>query len=77
MSNEEFLDAFSKCTVSKTSTDGRCSIKCKLGLWGVDSPSRDTALNEALWYFQQYKSDGEYSGIIGGPTAMEVFADKL
>ena len=39
---------------------GRHEISCKLGLWSVDCPDQETAINEALHYFNQYYEDGEY-----------------
>ena len=44
MTNEEFLDAFSKCTNAKVAPDGRTTINCKHGLWGVNAPNRESAL---------------------------------
>jgi len=38
----------------------RVSIACKKGLWAVDAPDLETAESEALNYFTQYYSDGEY-----------------
>jgi hypothetical protein len=54
---------------------GRTNIACKLGLWSVNSLCYSTAQREAQRYFKQYKADGEYSDIIGGPTAKEVFME--
>jgi len=38
----------------------RVSIACKKGLWAVDAPDLETAESEALNYFTQYYTDGEY-----------------
>jgi len=46
-------------------SDGRTAIQCKLGLWGVEGPSDMTTINEAMHYFEQYKSDGEYADLLG------------
>jgi len=62
---------FCECTTS--ARDGfRVSISCKLGLWSVEGSDPIAVINEAAHYFSQYKSDGEYHEIIGGPTPMEV-----
>ena len=76
MTYVEVLEAFPECTIVKES-GGRVSIKCKLGLWGVDAPDRSTAFNEAISYFQLYLGDGEYSGIIGGPGVMDVMLERM
>jgi hypothetical protein len=39
-------------------------IECKLGLWGVQGEDKDEVQDEALHYFLQYKSDGEYQNIL-------------
>ena len=65
------LKEYKACTNLST-VKGRTIIECKLGLWGVDSLCHSTAQREAQAYFLQYKSGGEYSGIIGGPNVMEV-----
>jgi len=57
---DELMKSFSENTTVKKSGDGRCSIDCNKGLWGVNSPSFETAIPEALHYFQQYYGDGEY-----------------
>jgi hypothetical protein len=51
-----------------------CTISCKLGLWSVSGPYGLALIDEATHYFHQYKSDGEYSSLIGGPTVVEVFS---
>lgn len=35
--------------------------KCKKGLFSVYSPDKETALDEARHYFNQYFEDGEYN----------------
>ena len=56
---EELLQAFKENT-AVTKDAGRCQINCKKGLWGVDCPTYEMAIPEALHYFQQYYGDGEY-----------------
>ena len=65
------LDDFKKCTTKRQRKNGRTSINCKLGLWGVLVTSEDQAMMEALRYFIQYKNAGEYSEIIGGDSVIE------
>ena len=65
------MDDFVKCVTIKK-TEAGYIIQCKLGLWSVLAPTRNSAETEALRYFEQYSSSGEYSSIIGGPTVMEV-----
>lgn len=38
----------------------RVSITCNKGLWGVDAPTFEQALSEAMHYYLQYLDDGEY-----------------
>jgi len=54
-----------KCSTYKREGD-RCTIKCKLGLWEVSGPCGLQLIKEAMHYFEQYKSDGEYFEILGG-----------
>jgi len=53
-----------------------CTISCKLGLWEVTGSYSLELINEAMRYFQQYKSDGEYFEIIGGKSPVEVLLGK-
>ena len=78
MSEQEMLDEFDrdmremeKCT-TYTRSGSECSIKCILGLWEVKGPDGMQLINEASHYFEQYKRDGEYSDILGGPTNIDV-----
>ena len=64
------------CTTKKKHKNGRTSIDCKLGLWGVDAPSAKVAMREAVYYFEQYKQDGEYSSILGGKSVIEKLMEK-
>lgn len=70
------LSDYKACTTI-TTEGGITRINCKLGLWGVNSPCYMTAQQEAQNYFRQYKSDGEYSEIIGGKTPVEILRGDL
>lgn len=37
------------------------TIECTKGLWSVSSPDFKEAFSSAMWYFQQYWYDGEYT----------------
>ena len=64
-------DDFKKCT--HTIFDGDVwDISCKLGLWGAQCENKAAAQDEAIYYFNQYKEDGEYRSIIGGKSAIEL-----
>ena len=65
------VDEFKACTVKKKHKYGRTEIQCKLGLWDVDAYHEINAVAEAMRYFRQYKSDGEYNHIIGGESAVD------
>ena len=64
-----------KCTTYKRK-GGTIYIDCKLGLWGVSGPYGLKVINEASHYFEQYKSDGEYSEILGGPSVMDKISNN-
>ena len=55
----------------------RATISCSLGLWSVNGAFGNALFSEALHYFQQYKSDGEYSEILGGDNVMETLRKKI
>jgi len=66
---------FWKCT--NTRYDGKkWVIECKHRLWGVEASSRIEAEQKAFHYFEQYKSDGEYSSIIGGKNVIETLLEN-
>lgn len=68
------IEDFKECT--STLFDGDTwDISCNLGLWSVSAPDQETAQDEALHYFRQYKKDGEYSSIIGGKTVIEALME--
>ena len=70
------LSDYKACTTLAV-TNGRTYISCKLGLWSVNSLCYSTAQRNAQHYFKQYKSDGEYSDIIGGKSVEELLMDEL
>ena len=73
--SDQTAQEFWKCTNVKY--DGvTWSIDCKLGLWGVKASTRIEAEREAYNYFWQYKSDGEYSSIIGGKNVYDTLIAK-
>lgn len=53
------IRAFNKWTTTRKTKSGY-SVTCKKGLWSIHAPSKDDAFREALRYFAQYYSDGEY-----------------
>ncbi len=59
-----------KCTTYRRE-DETCTISCNLGLWAVSGKFGLALINEATHYFEQYKSDGEYSEILGGKNVLE------
>ena len=67
------MEEFNMCVTKRKRKNGKVSINCKLGLWSVAAPNDDAATIEALRYWLQYKSDGEYSSIIGGKDVVETF----
>lgn len=50
--------------------DGRHHIDCKKGLWAVNGANEFDVYREAIHYFKQYYSDGEYSE--GSPIAENI-----
>ena len=66
------MEEFNACTIYSRS-DTRCTIACKMGLWKVTGEYGLSLINEAMHYWRQYRADGEYSSILGGNTAAEVF----
>ena len=63
---------FNKCTAFLKFMDGRTEIICRLGLWSVRGLDEAAVISNAIHYFEQYKSDGEYSSILGGDDVMTV-----
>lgn len=74
MSKNKSFD-YNRC-VTKSFVDGVYEIECKLGLWSVSGTDRKQVNNEAIYYFSQYKEDGEYSSIIGGMSVIEKLTQK-
>jgi len=68
-------EKFLKCTTKTIRKDGHTTVSCKKGLWSVEAYHEINAVTEAMHYFRQYASDGEYSDIIGGKTAFEVLSE--
>ena len=68
---------FYDCILRAVGKQGRCTIKCKLGLWSVTARSRSIAVVDAYALYRQYKSDGEYHELIGGPTPNEVMISRM
>lgn len=59
INNTDYL----KCTKVKKVKYGYV-VSCKLGLWRVQAPTEEEAHREAMQYFQQYFSDGEYDKLL-------------
>ena len=74
MSKNKSFD-YNRC-VTKSFVDGLYTIECKLGLWGVSGSDKKQVSNEAIYYFSQYKDDGEYSSIIGGQSVKDKLLAK-
>lgn len=66
------IEEMEACTTYRRRGD-KVTISCRLGLWSVEGEYGLLIMNEATRYFRQYKEDGEYASIIGGPTV----ADRL
>ena len=66
------LSEFDECVTVRRLKNRSYIFECKKGLWSTESRSLPNASREAQNYFWQYKMDGEYSDIIGGPTTAEV-----
>jgi len=66
------MSDFEKC-VKRECLSGRFSIGCIYGLWAVSGADKRQVESEAMHYWQQYNSDGEYYQILGGESP----GDKL
>lgn len=55
---------FDRCVRRKLRNDGRLSIRCRIGLWSVESADLDAAEREARHYWIQYYQDGEYAALL-------------
>ena len=64
MWKDEDYPYFRKC-VDVSHENGTYEIECKLGLWSVSSKNVVDLLNQAINYWVQYRSDGEYKDILG------------
>ena len=67
-------DLFDRCVVRKSKV-GRHEIKCRLGLWGVEGPDRESVECESMHYWQQYFVDGEYQKHLSNSADMRNPAD--
>lgn len=54
---------FEQC-VDRAEGEGWYEIKCKLGLWAVTGPSKESVEDHAMHYWIQYWTDGEYAKLI-------------
>ena len=54
----ELKEAYKKWTVRRKTKHGY-TVKCRKGLWGVESPTKDGAEREGRHYFALYFSDGD------------------
>lgn len=70
------MKQFKNC-VDFSQRNGWFNYECVRGFWSVESKNQTEALNQAFHYFQQYKSDGEYHLIIGGPTPLDVLTGRI
>ena len=71
------LSEFEACTSSKDIDSSRVEISCKKGFWSVTgNKGKYRTFSEAFSYFVQYKQDGEYHDIIGGPSPIEILRDR-
>lgn len=60
MTKMELKDLFKKYTTCRKTKTGY-SVSCKSGFWAIYAPTKDEAEREAMNYFVQYYSDGEYN----------------
>tara|TARA_R110001592_G_C13193003_1_gene753572 strand:+ start:33196 stop:33429 length:234 start_codon:yes stop_codon:yes gene_type:complete len=67
---------FYKCVDMTTDRFGIFNISCKLDLWGVSGKDASDIHNEAIYYWMQYKEDGEYSNILGGESVIDKLVNK-
>lgn len=68
---EKDMHELEKCA-NFNNINGKQVISCKLGLWEVSGNYGMPLFNEALYYFNQYKYDGEYFMYLGGPDPKAV-----
>ena len=55
---------FDRCVVVRVAKDGETHIRCRKYLWSVTCRDRETAEREALNYWMQYLTDGEYADLL-------------
>jgi len=63
-------ELFERCVVRKA-RGRRYEIKCRLGLWGAEGPSREAVEGEAWHYWRQYFEDGEYEKHLSNDAAIK------
>ena len=54
-------DPFEICVERKHMKDGSLEIHCKLGLWAASGADHFAVEREAVHYWFQYYTDGEYN----------------
>jgi hypothetical protein len=69
-------DAAKKCIASHSWLDRKTGytmyrFSCKKHLWSVEGTDKERARQEAMRYFLQYWSDGEYKDLVEGPESGE------
>lgn len=60
---------FDKCVQTVLRKDGTMLICCKLGNWSASGRDRDQLRREAMHYWAQYHSDGEYDEMLSNDKA--------
>ena len=66
------MGKFNRCVNRKKLDAGGYEIECKFGLWSVQASTKSEAEQEARYYFEQYKLDGEYHTILGGKSPVDI-----
>ncbi len=69
--NDDMIE-MERCTTYRR-LGNKCEIHCNLGLWSVEGEYGMPLINEATYYFEQYKEAGEYYTILGGKSPTEQF----
>ena len=69
-------DAAKKCITFRSWLDRKTGytmyrFSCKKHLWSVEGTDKERAKQEAMRYFLQYWSDGEYKDLVGQPLDAE------
>ena len=62
-------DLFDRCTTTRRLDRGkRVEVRCRLGLWSVETSNLATARAQAKHYWVQYWQDGEYDSLLSNQT---------